>query len=175
MLIVLALLAALAGLSWPSVRGMLANAQLRAAAKQVRVALATARWKAVESGEPQRFRYAPGSNWFEVGPLRSAAEEPHAPPGQGRRPARTQKTTRDFLPRGIWFAEPPGLEQAPDRPSPPEASDEDPDWRTVIFHPNGRCSQARIVLAGDHGLSIEVVLRGLTGTTKIGPVQQREQ
>lgn len=175
MLIVLALLAALAGLSWPSVRGMLAKSQLRAAAKQVRGALATARWKAIEAGVPQRFRYAPGSNWFEIGPLRKAAEEYEPPSGQGQGLVRTQKTSLEFLPRGIWFADPPSLEPEPNRPASPETNDENPDTQTVVFHPNGRSSQARIVLAGERGLSIEITLRGLTGMTKIGPVEQREQ
>ncbi len=178
MLIVLALLAALTGLSWPAVRGMLANSKLRSAAKQVRVALATARWKAMESGEPRRFRYGPGSNWFEVGPLRPTVDPGDFParPGHGLTKARLQTTTRDLLPGGIRFAEPPNPGQEASRSSPPEPDDdEEPGSQSIVFQPNGRSSQARIVLEGERGLSIEVVLRGLTGTTKIGPVEQREQ
>ncbi len=174
LLIVLALLAALTGLTWPSVRGMLANSRLRAAAKQVRVALVTARGNAIESGEPHRFRYAPGSNWFEIGPLDASAEEDAAFPEQRSRRARRLKTTRDFLPSGVWFADLPSRDLEADRLSPTETRDEDPELRTAIFHPNGRSSQARILLMADNGLVIEVFLRGLTGTAKIGPVEQRE-
>jgi prepilin-type N-terminal cleavage/methylation domain-containing protein len=175
LLIVLALLAALTGLSWPSVRGMLAKSQLRAAAKQVRVALATARWKAIESGEPQRFRYAPGASWFEVGPLHPSQDEPDPPVGKRQGPAPAQKTTLDFLPRGIWFAEPAASDPQTIPSTPSEANDEDRESRSVVFHPNGRSSQARIVLEATNGLTIEVVLRGLTGTTRIGPLEQRER
>ena len=47
--------------------------------------------------------------------------------------------------------------------------------KPVTFYPNGRVSGGRFRLADRHGYYVDVTLRGLTGTAKIGPVMRRER
>ena len=68
LLIVLAILTALAGLSWPSVRGSLSKSRLQDSARQVRTELAKTRLKAIRTGVPHRFRFQLDGSQFEVGP-----------------------------------------------------------------------------------------------------------
>ncbi len=175
MLIVLAVLAVLTALSWPAVRGMLGKSELRDAAKQVRVALARARLEAMESGVPQRFRYAPGAGRFEVVQLSAAFDERGAPPRQAGGPSRVNEPAEHALPHGVWFAEPEVSQRGVDVPASHGTTGEDGWSAPIVFYPNGRSSNARIQLANSGGRYVEVALRGLTGTTKIGPLQRREQ
>lgn len=175
MLIVLALLAVLAGLSWPAVRGMLGKSQLRGAAKQVRVALARTRLKAIETGVPQRFSYTAGTARFEVGPLFTSLDEREVEPHPLRGPSQVNGPVEHFLPRDVWFPVPDVSERGTDLSTLPETAREDGEAEALVFYPNGRSSNARIPLAASGGLWIEVTLRGLTGTTRIGPLERREQ
>jgi prepilin-type N-terminal cleavage/methylation domain-containing protein len=45
----------------------------------------------------------------------------------------------------------------------------------LVFFPNGRTSSARLRLRGRHGYSVELSLRGATGTVRIGKVGQEEE
>jgi prepilin-type N-terminal cleavage/methylation domain-containing protein len=178
MLIVLALLAILAALSWPAVRGLLGQGELRDAARQVRVALVKARLKAIESGVAQRFRYRPHTGRFEVAPLpTSLDEERTASRARSRRSFSDGEAIEGTLPGKVSF-------QGPDRetggPSAAESLGEsgridDAGWSApIVFFASGRSSNARIRLAGPEGSFIEVTLRGLTGTTRIGPIARQE-
>lgn len=75
LLIVLSVLTAIAGLSWPTLRKSLTKGQLSDAAKQLRVELARTRLKAIRTGHAQQFRYQPGHNIFEIIPLWPEVEE----------------------------------------------------------------------------------------------------
>ena len=66
MLIVLAILAAVAAWTWPSMRRQMIASELRDAGKQVRDQLARARHRAVDTGTLQQFRFQPGQRGFEV-------------------------------------------------------------------------------------------------------------
>ena len=66
MLIVLAILAAVAAWTWPSMRRQMIASELRDAGKQVRDQLARARHRAVDTGTLQQFRFQPGKRGFEV-------------------------------------------------------------------------------------------------------------
>ena len=70
LLIVLAILAALAALVQPSVRGLLDKSRLNAGAKQVQAALAKTRALAIREGAPVWFRFEPGGQqwWIERDP-----------------------------------------------------------------------------------------------------------
>jgi prepilin-type N-terminal cleavage/methylation domain-containing protein len=175
MLIVLAALAVLTALTWPAVRGMLGKSELRDAAKQVRVALARARLEAIESGVPQRFRYATGAGRFEVGPLSTSRDDRGVAPQPARRLSRTGEPAVQSLPHGVWFVGPEVRQSRAESPSSREPSGEGGWSAPVVFHPNGRSNNARIQLAGPGGLYVEVALRGLTGTTKIGPIERMEE
>ncbi len=177
MLIVLAVLAVLTGLTWPSVRSMMGKGELRAGAKQVRSALARARLEAIESGVAQAVRYQPGAARFRASPLTMPGNESEkAPRSSGARRSRTSEPVEDRLPRGLWFAD---LKAAPSQnaQAPPASTGrtDDADWATpIVFFPSGRSTNARVRLVSSSGYQVEVALRGLTGTAQIGPLERIE-
>jgi prepilin-type N-terminal cleavage/methylation domain-containing protein len=69
MLVVLGILVVITAVAQPAIRATLSDNRLRSAGRQVRIELAKARLKAVQSGVAQRFRYQLGKNRFEVVPL----------------------------------------------------------------------------------------------------------
>jgi prepilin-type N-terminal cleavage/methylation domain-containing protein len=75
MLIVVAVLAALATMSWPALRKPLARHRLTSAAKQLRAELMRTRLHAIQRGEPMEFRYVPGSAQYRVRAVRSVCGE----------------------------------------------------------------------------------------------------
>lgn len=66
MILVLVIVAALAGLSWPMLMRPLSRSRVQQAAQDVRRALSDARQSAVEEGKTYQFRYQPGTPRFEV-------------------------------------------------------------------------------------------------------------
>jgi Tfp pilus assembly protein FimT len=75
MLIVVAVLAALATMSWPALRKPLARHRLTSAAKQLRAELMRTRLHAIQRGEPMEFRYVPGSAQYRVRAVRSVCSD----------------------------------------------------------------------------------------------------
>ena len=69
LLLVLALLSLIIGLGWPAMRRALIKAEMRDAARQVRVELAKARLQAIRRGTPVQFRFQLGGREFLVAPL----------------------------------------------------------------------------------------------------------
>ena len=45
----------------------------------------------------------------------------------------------------------------------------------IIFYPNGRTFNTRIRLHGEYDYYVEVMLRGLTGASRVGEVRRREE
>lgn len=176
MLIVLAVVAALAAMTWPAARRMLGRSGLREAAKQVRTALVRARLDAIETGVPHRFRYRAGTGRYEVVPLPLALDDeetPSAPTGTGQ--PRNDEATEQTIPAGVLFAEPGSLHEGSDASAASPLSG-DAGWSaSTIFYPNGRSNDARVCIAGSSGAYVEVRLRGLNGSTRIGPVQRPEE
>ena len=66
LIVVVAILALVATMAWPSMRRMYTRGEIEDAAKQVREALARARLTAIETGTTQVFRFQPGTGRFEV-------------------------------------------------------------------------------------------------------------
>lgn len=169
MLVVLAIVAALVGLSWPALRGALAKSEVEHAAKQIRVELSRARLEAIESGTCRQFRFQPGGSQYEVGPFPAVDE---AVPGLSAETAEPgPPTVSSALPDGLRFLDPQAsaLESLP----PPTAA-AGPWAAPVLFYPNGRSSNARIRLADQAGRAVSVILRGVTGVAVIGPVEREE-
>jgi len=172
LLLVLALLAAVSALAWPSLERPLANQRLRKAADLVRAQWATARVEAMESGEAVLFRYTPGGNRYLLQLAAAAAADPSTWDAQAAS-ADTTTAADDFnpmpglLPEGVSFV---GAEQvvAPGQQDLPAGSTQ--ACSDLLFQPDGTTSDARLVLMNQNGSTIELSLRGMTGVTTIGPV-----
>lgn len=168
MLVVLALLAMMAAVAWPSLRAPWGRTQVEDAGNCVRIALARARVKAIESAAAWQFRYQPGTGCFAIEPAVVGA-------GDDGEQATNDQRIDDELPHGVCFLDPQSFDA-----SLPEAARAmpagDADWSSpVFFFPNGRATSARLVLADARGLSVDVSLRGMTGTAKVGKSYRAEK
>jgi Tfp pilus assembly protein FimT len=182
MLIVLAVVVAVASLGWPSLRKLSHKSTLRDAARQLRVALARTRLEAIESGEVRFLRYQPGTGVFEVSgsqpvedrsavaqlPTEAAADGTRSPaiglaPGDGG---------QHELSEGVYFLD-AALPDAVASPSDVPALDGSAQWsQPIVFFPNGRTTSALIRLECQGKYYVDVALRGLTGTVKVGTVER---
>ncbi len=194
LLIVLAIVGLLVGMSWPSMRRLLNRSRVKEAAKHVRTELGAARLRAIESGTPQVFRFRPGTGFFEVRPkeeettgpavLKSALEQMSdesvdTEPLTGAEIVNTAAYEK-YLPEGMLFA---GQEVAKE---PAEMAEEQgliglstaemteqQNWsEPIVFYPNGRTSNARIRVTDGQRYTIDVSLRGLTGAVRVGPTNR---
>jgi prepilin-type N-terminal cleavage/methylation domain-containing protein len=194
MIVVLGVLAALAALSWPMLRGVLNKSRVQEAAKQVGAILGRARLTAIETGAVQQFRFQPGGQQFDISPYQGPqtdaatadqvnqanlavpddpnASTPGTPIDDGILP---DDVTRFQLPDGIAFF-------VPDTSSSTSPDDvnaqpqDDSGWAPpILFFPSGRSSNARIRLLGQQDLYVDLTLRGLTGTVAVTGVQQQQE
>ena len=196
LLVVLAILGLLIGMSWPSVHRLLDRARVKEAAKHVRTELGEARLRAIESGTPQVFRFQPGTSFFEVRPkeeetagptvLKSALEQlsdetVDTEPISGAEIVDESAYER-YLPDGMLFAgqevaeEPAGAEDEEGLAALSTAEmAEQQNWsEPIVFYPNGRTSNARIRVTDGERYAVDVSLRGLTGTVRVGPTKRIE-
>jgi prepilin-type N-terminal cleavage/methylation domain-containing protein len=204
MVVVLCLVGAVLSIAWPSVRRTLGKSQLREAAKQVRTQLANARLSAMETGQPQQFRYQPGTGRFVITPLDAPLDTPFDPDHDSShdsvRPVsatarHSESSTDDCRPRpvqalcgGVVFgstdvrhayaeAAITGSElAAPDAGMSDVQAGQYADWSApIIFYPNGRSADATVRLYGERDFQVEVNLRGVLGTVEVAaPVRVRE-
>lgn len=190
MLVVLGILVVITAVAQPAIRATLSDNRLRSAAKQVRVELAKARLKAVQSGVAQRFRYQVGKNRFEVAPLTAGVEDGLARGSAGRgllgngaseRIVETvdnqamEESCEQSLPDGVCFAE--DFATQPLDPAPTEVvpTDEEGWSAPIVFYPNGRTANAHIKLKGERNAVVDVSLRGLTGAATASRPRHEEE
>ena len=173
MLVVMTMLAALVAVSWPALRGPLDRSRLRSAAKGLRVELAGARLRAIESGTAWQFRFQPGTGRFELAPKSTTdgARQVGLGTSDSRGPSRDETVpsvlAHDVCFRGPETAETPQVDpQGTVQPSQRQWSG------PIVFYPNGRTSNASIRLGGRRSLYVDVTLRGLTGIVKIGELKE---
>jgi prepilin-type N-terminal cleavage/methylation domain-containing protein len=178
LLIVVALLGIAMSFALPSLGRFSQRGHLLDAARQLRAELLGARLAAIESGNPAWFSFQPGSGSYNVtttdraagrdqlagNPLIGASGDLLADQG-----AMFADQEPQALPAGVVFL------NALDGARPAAASDSGAargDWSTpLIFYPNGRALNSRILLALDH-YRVELTVRGLTGTVQISPIQR---
>jgi Tfp pilus assembly protein FimT len=181
MLIVLAVVVALASMSWPSFRKLSHRNSLKDAARQLRIALARTRLEAIESGQLRFFRYQLGSGLFEIGsgsggqgrvgstsvPLEGALDSALI----AAEDVQADHATERQLPDGVRFAG-AGDSEAGLLSGETTADAGAGVWsRPVFFFPNGRATHAHMVLQCHNNYRIDVTVRGFTGTVKLGQVQ----
>lgn len=195
MLVVIAILASMSAIVLPPLFRPMAKSDLQQAAKQVQAALLETRSRAIDSGIAQEFRYEPGGRLYEI---RTSADSEDAPaaettenddltePGALLLPPAVLESVREELPEGVVFADPSEAAPAsftidvPTTPptTPPPLDDEvtGERWSAPIrFYSNGKGVNARLKLRNGKSWSIEILLRGLLGTSLVGePQSERE-
>ena len=185
LLIVMAVLAAVAELVLPSMRGPLDKSRLTGAAKDLQASLAKARSLAIREGLHVVFRYeisgdryiierAPdvlnalitvledpsGATTTPSGLATESAEAPAQPIDETSASSSTSLTLREGqLPVGVTFAEPVVSGSIPSDPSATGLK----RWSDPIrFEPSGRTQDVTIRVAGQRDFVVDVTLRGLT-------------
>lgn len=162
-LLVLALMAVIAALALPTLRKPFAVHRLRAAADSIRAEWLQARVQAMRTGQTYVFRFQIGGDKFHAAPEESQTAE------DGADLALQEDKS---LPEGIKFTGVEaagggvaGLSFATEMNTPDDAA---AAWSDPIyFYPDGTTSDVRVVLEGDQGRSLCVVLRAVTGTASV--------
>lgn len=178
MLVTMGIVVLVAGMSWPALRGPLANHQLREAAQRIRIELAKTRLEAMETARPYELRYYGGSPWFLVTaePVVEHDGMTTGPLGSSRRADLDQEVRVMLrLPGDVRFVD----EAAPEsvlhdyaQEAPPE---DDPLWSAPIrFQPDGTTASTALALANGEGNRVVVTLRGLTGTVAVGSLVKND-
>ncbi len=196
LMLVMAILAAIAAMSWPAVSRAYEGLRLKKAGEQLQAAFGHARVQAMTSGVSQVFTFQPGTGQYTVSSLQDGSEttesdsaaassssatispSPSSTPAAA--PAGSSVTTGDNgsgcvyqLPDGYLFA---GSQRVLDsRAATAESeisgnSTSSADTPPVLFYPDGTASEAVVTISNPTGRSISVTLRGLTGVARMGDI-----
>ena len=164
--LVLALLLVIAAVSTPLLERSFTRASLQGGADLLRAAWGKARLAAMESGQPQIFRFELRGSRFLITTLDALSSPEGDPPvetdDKPRDPADILRLREARLPDGVVFAAgdiasskqveamlgavPAGVWSNP-----------------IVFRPDGTATDASLLLANDDQQTIRVTLRGLTG------------
>ena len=178
-LLVLAVLVALASITWPAMQRPLSTQRLRKAADAVRVVWARARVKAMSTGQTLVFRYSVEGDRYSI--------QYHAGPEFSADTASAEaqdSVTNDQDPLAFVFGREPKLpegvifmsgETAEDTRAGSLLLEEAPmaeagtTWsEPILFYPDGTSSTVRLMLRNEFDRAIELSLRGLTGVVTVG-------
>lgn len=179
LVLVLAVLVAIASLAWPLFVRAFAGRRLHLAAEQIQEQWLRARHRAMNTGEPQAFRFVPNSGQFRIEAYNPSGETTEDTAmaaaavdeaGLGGAPIEADSSL------GLLSGE--ALFLSPDGSAPPvdsfgQAVDDggSQTWtEPILFFPDGAATSARVVIHnGSSYLAID--LRGLTGRATIGDWQ----
>jgi Tfp pilus assembly protein FimT len=182
---VLAVLVVLGALAFPAMDRPMATQTLRSGVDDVRTAWVQARLAAMKTGQTYVFRYAPGGRHYvvecELTP-EMAVDEDVAGYGStgGTVQDPTNRYTQDAqLSEHLRFdrgnsAVDTRAQAAAESAAATGATVADPEltWADAIFfYPDGTTSTAVVRVENRFGRMIELSLRGLTGVTTVGPLQ----
>jgi len=185
-MLVLSLMVVIAALVWPALDKPFAAQRLRTSADQIRAVLTHGRVAAMQSGRLHVFSVDPSTGRFLVHPADEATNMVATSPM-----ASTMSTTPTVLrghalPDGIRLQEllavddvtplqqaaqaqtvaPPATAPISGPADGANASGPLTAPQSIYFHPDGTTSSARFTLANQHGVTLVLELRGLTGATR---------
>ena len=187
-LLVLALLVAFAGFSWPIVEKSLNSLQLQKTADRLCVVWGNARLNAMTEGAIYVFQFQSGGNSYQVGPWGDAnlttgagqagaavttaaaietGKEKTAPLLSGDRPS-------GQLSDGIVFGTPLYEATSDSTGSDAELSGLS-ESNMILFYPDGTTSDVTLALQNDRQLAITISLRGITGTSQVSQLMSADE
>lgn len=180
LLLVLGVLVIVASMAWPVLDQVLTSQRLTKSADRLRASWIAARGSAIESGRIIAFRYEPEAGRYRV-ELRDELEDS----GEELPASVAKLPTEQTLPEGVHFAAAEDDLASLDEPQ-TEDGDESAELsgdqpadtslsEPILFFPDGTCSGARLSLRNDHGWSVDVQLRSLTGVVTSGRPQRSQE
>lgn len=182
LLLVLAVMAVIAGISWPRMMRYMTENALRQNVELVRRELAATRILAIESGLSYQFRYEPGKQAFAILPFDRpevvATDDPAVPSVKVKTQVGLVSDDCSFVvPRGaigeteggqrlneVWLAL---LKNG--------ALYQDTIWsQPILFRPNGEGQDAQLTIQDRSGNSVLIKVRGLTGAVTVDRLRRPE-
>ncbi|HID21405.1 MAG TPA: hypothetical protein EYP14_03280 [Planctomycetaceae bacterium] len=180
-LLVLAVITAFAAIVWPPLLRLYSDYQLREAAERTRMVLSKAHLRALDEGIVYQFRFEPKGQYYLVLPYETELTQTASDESSATPDGRTESLQLcGKLPDGMQFGE---EEQASviSLPLPddqlanlPDGRDlERVDWSApVLFYPDGTAMDTTIRIRNSEKRTVELHLRGLTGSVRLSRVQQ---
>jgi len=180
-------LAAIAGMSWPAMRGVLSKGRLRKGADDIETTIRQARVRAIRDGKTFVLRYEPDGRRYRVeswdamarsGDRDWAGQEPlptddqrdgfpvEFEPVTEELPVGVRFLSNGFASDGLAFDDGELSSELASGALMQEPSDflAESNWsEPIIFQANGRSENAAIRLMDDRRFVVDVSLRGLTG------------
>jgi len=179
LLLVLAVLVTVASLTGPSMMRYLREQDIREGAEATRIAAASTRIKAIDTGLTYQLRYEPDGRRFVVIPFDPpetlAASSSSTDDGVSTYPVlsgRLAETCSFVIPDD---AEPiaEGLPVDSFSMLPDAAELEATTWGPpILFYPDGTADDAQLRIVNEDELSVDLQVRGLTGTVSVGLLMQ---
>jgi prepilin-type N-terminal cleavage/methylation domain-containing protein len=168
LVLVIALIGILLGLTYPSVDAMYAHLKLKAAADAVRGALATARAHAMDDARSYRFAVVANQGNYRVAPDGSEFWSGGEPPAAGDSSS-PPLLLEDALPRGIAFTldASRGGSSGGDTILPPGSVDPGQWSRVVAFLPDGTATEDVQITLQLNARVLVLRLRALTGVVTV--------
>lgn len=171
-LLVVAVLVLLAGLSYPSLEGMYDSFRTTTAVDQVRGCWAKARSRAINEGQPYRFAILPDRGNYRLAPDTADHWSGNGAAAGMEEGGALPLVMDGALPKGVRFRLGPPSEGGSDGDSflPPGTVDLS-SWQSLVtFLPDGSARQnVEIVLDSANSRPIVLRLRALTGTATARP------
>jgi prepilin-type N-terminal cleavage/methylation domain-containing protein len=177
LLLVLAIIVVAAAAVTPSLRGVLRNAGLKAAANTVRAELTRAHVTAMKTGRTQVFQYELGGGKYKIQPWIGDDDALESPTGDTSSapvpsPPAHSAAADKTLSEGTKFTAGDALVESRSQRIDEELSGSGGSgatWsRPILFYRDGSASDAFIIVGNDHQAGIRIDLRGMTGAVKIG-------
>lgn len=189
MMLVLALMVAIGAIVWPALDKPFAAERLRASGDELRAELARGRVAAMQSGRAHVFSVDGVTGRYFVHPADEPAVGVSTPTAASSSSTAPMVPIGRALPEGIKLQELLAFDDV--TPLPPTAQPQQSTApagtaaplgtgsaalsagptsapQPVYFHPDGTTSSARFTLANEHGVTLVLELRGLTGATRAG-------
>lgn len=183
LLLALAVLTVLAGVTLPSALRLYADTQIHEVAEQVRSQLAGTRVRAIEGGLAYQFRFEPNGRWYVSVPFEREFEgsNTNASGTGGTAGVGTFTRFAGKLPSGMHFtacctgADSKGAQlDSSVFGDLPDADEElaGVDWSpAILFYADGSAVDGAFEVADTRGMAIRLSVRGLTGGVKFGELR----
>lgn len=172
--LVLSLLVVVSAISVPFLNGSFSRAHLHGASDVLRDAFSRGRLAAMQTGQTHVFRFEPKGVRYQIVPLDNLGlpETSALPPDDSdadHSPHDMLRLSLARLPDNVIFAA--GDVAASSQVAAMLGAPADETWSApVLFNADGTTSDASILLQNDHGQTIRVTLRGMTGIASSGDV-----
>ncbi len=173
LMLVMVVMVILASLAAPMVSRLLEGQKVDRGADLARATLGRARVTAIRTGKIQAFVCQPGSAAMVVAPLEAIASGSFDLNSRFQSaPEEMRDSNFDFsdelLPRGVRFTTLSLVENSRSNfEMETSGASNDSQMKYILFYPDGTSQDAQLVVANDRGFQQRIVVRGLTGTSRV--------